>query len=72
MTFLELMMLLDSRGEKTVSDKTHRIETDKFVYTRTRDGQWEQGELPIKTIAVDPFPPLESVLPKLPKTKKKK
>jgi hypothetical protein len=72
MTFLELMMLLDSRGEKTVIDKTNLIQTDKFQYTRARNGEWEQGELPIKTIAVDPFPPLESVLPKLPKTKKKK
>ena len=72
MTFLELMMLLDSRGEKTVSDKINHIQTDKFVYTRMPNGEWEQGELPIKTIAVDPFPPLESVLPKLPKTKKKK
>jgi hypothetical protein len=70
MTFIEVLILLDSRGEKIVSDKTHAIQTDKFIYSREPNGDWVQKELPIQTIVVDPYPPLESVLP--PKTKKKK
>jgi hypothetical protein len=72
MTFIEMMILLDSRGEKVISDKTNTIQTDKFVYSRDRGGEWEQRELPTTTIVVDKFPPLESVLPILPKIKKKK
>lgn len=72
MTFLEVLLLIGERGEKVVSDKTHIIHTDKFMYVREHNGSWEQKELPVSTIAVDPFPPLETVLPKLPKTKKKK
>lgn len=70
MTFIEVLILLDSRGEKIVSDKTHAIQTDKFIYSREPNGDWVQKDLPVTTIVVDPYPPLESVLP--PKTKKKK
>ena len=70
MTFIEMLILLDSRGEKIISDKTHTITTDKFVYSREHNGDWIQKDLPVVTIQVDPFPPLESVLPSK-KTKKK-
>ena len=69
MTFIEVLILLDSRGEKIVTDKTHVIQTDKFIYSREPNGEWVQKELPIKTIVVDPYPLLEPVLP--PQTKKK-
>lgn len=72
MTFIEVLILLDSRGEKIVSDKTHTITTDKFIYSREPNGDWVQKELPVVTIQVDPFPPLESVAPIPKKTKKKK
>jgi hypothetical protein len=71
-TYVEVLLLIEERGEKHVSDKTHSIQTDKFIYSREPNGSWEQKELPITTIVVDPFPPLESVLPVLPKSKKKK
>jgi len=69
-TFIEVLILLDSRGEKIVSDKTHVIHTDKFIYTREPNGDWMQKDLPVSTIVVEPYPPLETVLPT--KTKKKK
>lgn len=72
MTFIEVLLLIDQRGEKIVSDKTHVIQTDKFLYARTTNGDWEQKELPVVTIEVDKFPPLEAVVPSLPKKKKKK
>jgi hypothetical protein len=71
MTFIEVLLLISERGEKIASDKTNAIHTDKFLYARAPDGTWEQRELPVETIAVDKFPPLESVIPTL-KTKKKK
>ena len=72
MTYLEMLVLIGERGEKVVTDKTHSIQTDKFIYARGPDGSWEQKELPISTIIVEKFPPLESVVPTLPKGKKKK
>lgn len=72
MTYIEMLLLIDERGEKVVSDKTHTIQTDKFIYSREPDGSWIQKELPISTIIVDKFPPLETVVPTLPKGKKKK
>jgi hypothetical protein len=69
MTFLEVLMLIGERGEKMTVDKTSLIQTDKFLYTREHDNSWIQKELPIYTIEVDKFPPLESILPQ---TKKKK
>ena len=57
MTFIEVLQLIDERGEKIVSDKTHTILTDKFQYSRTNGGEWEQKELP--TPVADKFPPLE-------------
>lgn len=57
MTFIEVLQLIDERGEKIVSDKTHNILTDRFQYSRTNDGQWEQKELPPP--AAEKFPPLE-------------
>lgn len=71
MTFIEVLILLDSRGERIISDKTHTITTDKFIYSREANGEWIQKDLPVVTIQVDQFPPLESVLPPK-KTKKKK
>lgn len=71
MTFVEVLILLDSRGEKIISDKIHAIQTDKFLYVREPNGSWVQKELPTYTLEVDKFPPLESVV-NLPKTKKKK
>lgn len=71
MTFIEVLILLDSRGEKIVSDKTHTIMTDKFTYSREPNGDWIQKDLPVTTIVVDKFPPLESVLPPALKKKKK-
>jgi hypothetical protein len=72
MTFIEVLLLIDERGEQIVSDKTHAIQTDKFLYSRESNGEWIQKELPVVTMKVDPFPPLETVVPQLPKTKKKK
>jgi hypothetical protein len=66
-----MLILLDSRGEKIISDKTHTITTDKFVYSREPNGDWIQKDLPVVTIQIDPYPPLESVLPPK-KTKKSK
>ncbi len=71
MTYLEVLMLIGERGETVVSDKTHAIQTDKFLYSREPDGAWVQKELPVVTMTVDPFPPLEAVIPTLPKKKKK-
>lgn len=56
MTFIEVLQLIDERGEKIVSDKTHAILTDKFQYARTPNGEWEQKELPPP--AAEKFPPL--------------
>lgn len=58
MTFIEVLQLIDGRGENIVSDKTHTILTDKFQYSRTNNGEWEQKELPPP--APEKFPPLDS------------
>lgn len=71
MTFMEVLLLIQERGESITSDKIHTIKTDKFLYEREPDGSWAQKELPVQTIEVDPFPPLEKVIPTLPKKKKK-
>lgn len=58
MTFIEVLQLIDERGEKVVSDKTHSIQTDKFLYSRANSGQWEQRELPPPP--AEKFPPLDN------------
>lgn len=70
MTFVEMLLLIDERGEKIVSDKTHTITTDKFQYTREPAGEWAQKELPVVVIEIDPYPPLEVTPPKEKKKKK--
>lgn len=72
MTYIEVLLLIEERGEKIASDRTHSIQTDKFIYAREPDSSWIQKELPITTIVVEKFPPLEEVIPTLPKTKKMK
>lgn len=69
MTFLELMILIQDRGETVVSDKTHLIQTDKFSYYRSPNGGWEQRDLPAPV--EDKFPPLAED-PLIIKKKKKK
>lgn len=66
MTFIEMLLLIDQRGEKIVSDKTNAIQTDKWLYSRTPNGDWEQREIPPPP--EDPFPPLPEPEP----VKKKK
>lgn len=46
MTYLQLILLIAERGEKVVSDKTLAIHTDKHLYHRKPNGDWEEGELP--------------------------
>jgi hypothetical protein len=46
MNYLELIMLISERGEKSVSEKLSSIRTDKFLYHRSSDGNWEQLDLP--------------------------
>lgn len=46
MTYLELILLLDERGEKVIHDRAKSIQTDKFQYQRGPDGTWVQQELP--------------------------
>lgn len=70
MTFIEVLLLIDQRGEKIVSDKTHAIHTDKFLYAREVDGTWAQKDLPPPIEEVNQFPPLPE--PEAPKKKKKK
>ena len=70
MTYIEVLLLIQERGEKIASDKTHAIHTDKFLYARVPDGTWEQKELPAPIVTEDKFPPLPVAPPK--ETKKKK
>ena len=58
MTFIEVLQLIEERKENIESDRTHTIRTDKFLYARASDGQWEQRELPPPE--PDKFPPLDS------------
>lgn len=70
MNFIEVLLLIDQRGEKITSDKIHAIHTDKFLYERGADGVWVQKDLPPPIQEEDKFPPLPEpeVVPK----KKKK
>lgn len=45
MNYMEVLLLIQSGGEKIVSDKLHHIQTDKFMYVRAANGEWEQKEL---------------------------
>ena len=45
MTYLELILLLDELQEKVVSDRPLSIQTDKHIYSKMPDGNWEQREL---------------------------
>lgn len=61
MTFIEVLLLIEQRGEKIVSDKIHAIHTDKFLYARESDGTWAQKDLPppiqdLPPLAEDPVP----------------
>jgi hypothetical protein len=67
MTFIEVLLLIQERGEKILHDKTFSIQTDKFLYTRTSEGIWEQKSLP--PTPEEKFAPIP---PEPPKEKKKK
>lgn len=61
MTFIEVLLLIEQRGEKITSDKIHAIHTDKFLYAREVDGTWVQKDLPppvqeLPPLAVEPEP----------------
>lgn len=58
MTFIEVLQLIEERGERIVTDKTHAIRTDKFLYAREPNGEWMQRELP--PVEPEKFPPLDS------------
>lgn len=47
MNYMEVLLLIQSTGQQIVSDKLHHIQTDKFMYVRTVNGEWEQKELTI-------------------------
>lgn len=70
MTFIEVLLLIEQRGEHITSDKIHAIHTDKFLYSRESDGTWAQRDLPPPIVEEDQFPPLPE--PEAPKKKKKK
>ena len=70
MTFMQVLLLIQDRGETIVSDKTHAIQTDKFLYSRSTTGEWEQRDLPLP-IEEHHFPPLPET-PAVEKKKKKK
>jgi len=70
-TFIEVLLLIDSRNEKIMSDKTHEIKTDKFLYSRTTTGDWEQKDLP-QTSTEPEFLPIEPYTAEIPVVKKKK
>ncbi len=56
MTFIEVLLLIEQRGEKMVSDKIHSIQTDKHLYERGTDGVWVEKQLPpppVETIQLD-------------------
>jgi hypothetical protein len=63
MTYLEVILLIQERSEKVVSDKTLTIQTDKHAYYRMPDGSWEER------IAI---PPVVSTLTLAPVEEKKK
>lgn len=69
MNFIEVLLLIEQRGEHITSDKLHSIYTDKFLYTRGGDGVWVQQDLPPPIEEEDKFPPLPE--PEAPKKKKK-
>jgi hypothetical protein len=46
MTFLELILLIEERGEKVViGDRPLNLTTDKYSYNRV-DGVWVQRDIP--------------------------
>jgi hypothetical protein len=45
MNYLDVLLLIQNSGEKIVSDKLNHIQTDRFIYVRTLNGDWEQREL---------------------------
>ena len=58
MTFIEVLQGIEERQEKIISDKTHAIRTNKFLYAREPNGEWMQRELP--PVEPEKFPPLDS------------
>lgn len=59
MNFLEMITSISERGEISVSEKINSIRTDKFLYLRGDDGNWEQMLIP-------PFVEPEKFLPIVP------
>ncbi len=72
MTFLEVLLLIESRGETITSDKTHTIQTDKFLYERASGGEWLQKELPQTITTGTEFLPIEPYTAEVKSTAKKK
>ena len=66
MTYLDAILLIQERSEKVISDKPQSILTDKRLYRRKFDGDWEETDAPV--VETDRFKPLP---PPSPKEKKK-
>jgi hypothetical protein len=64
-----MLLLIEQNGETIVSDKTHSILTNKWLYSREPTGEWRQKDIPPPPENERTFPPLE---PEPPKEKKKK
>lgn len=45
MNYLEMILLIKERNEKVISDRVMSIQTDKHLYARKSDGNWEEQEL---------------------------
>ena len=68
--FIDTMIAIAERGEKVVIEKALAIYTDKFVYRRLPDGNWEQQTLP-PPVDNTQFAPLPIEIPVAKKDKNK-
>ena len=46
MNFIELAIVLAERCEKVTEERAKVIRTDKHIYVRKDDGQWEERDIP--------------------------
>jgi hypothetical protein len=60
MTYLEVILLIQERAEKVVSDRVLAIQTNKHLYSRKPDGTWEESEV---TVSEEKFIPLPIEMP---------
>lgn len=64
MTFIEVVVLIEQRGERLITDRINCLMTDRHAYERTSENVWQEKELtPEQMLAPEKFVAQPIIMP---------